>query len=135
SPLSAFLLLQGIETRTLRLERHVESARRVAEFHRDNRRVDWTNYVGFRDNPYHALASKYLDGKACSLLTFGVKVGYEGGARFYDVLEFFKRLVNIADPKSLACHPASTTHRQMPSAEQPRARPETIRLSVGLQAH
>lgn len=135
SPLSAFLLLQGIETLALRVERHVANARRVAEFLRDNRRVDWINYVGFRDNPYHALAAKYLDGKACSLLTFGVKGGYEGGAKFYDALKLFKRLVNIGDAKSLACHPASTTHRQMSGEEQLKAgvRPETIRLSVGLE--
>jgi O-acetylhomoserine (thiol)-lyase len=135
SPLSAFLLLQGIETLALRVERHVENARRVAEFLRDHRRVDWINYAGFSDNPYYALASKYLDGKACSLLTFGVKGGYEAGARFYDALKLFKRLVNIGDAKSLACHPASTTHRQMSSEERLKAgvKPETIRLSVGLE--
>src|SRR5215469_10711782 len=135
SPLSAFLLLQGIETLPLRVERHVENARRVAEFLRDHRRVDWVNYVGFPDSPYYALASKYFGGKACSLLTFGVKGGYAAGAKFYDALRLFKRLVNIGDAKSLACHPASTTHRQMSIDEQAKAgvRPETIRLSVGLE--
>ena len=135
SPLSAFLLLQGIETLPLRVERHVENARRVAEFLRDHRRVDWVNYAGFRDSPYYALASKYFGGKACSLLTFGVKGGYAAGAKFYDALRLFKRLVNIGDAKSLACHPASTTHRQMSIDEQAKAgvRPETIRLSVGLE--
>jgi O-acetylhomoserine (thiol)-lyase len=135
SPLSAFLLLQGIETLPLRVERHVENARKVAEFLRDHRRVDWINYVGFSDSPYHALALKYFGGRACSLLTFGVKDGFAAGAKFYDALRLFKRLVNIGDAKSLACHPASTTHRQMSIDEQAKAgvRPETIRLSVGLE--
>jgi O-acetylhomoserine (thiol)-lyase len=135
SPLSAFLLLQGIETLPLRVERHVENARQVAEFLRDHRRVDWLNYVGFPDSPYHALALKYFGGRACSLLTFGVKGGFEAGAKFYDALRLFKRLVNIGDAKSLACHPASTTHRQMSIDEQAKAgvMPETIRLSVGLE--
>jgi O-acetylhomoserine (thiol)-lyase len=135
SPLSAFLLLQGIETLPLRVERHVENARHVAEFLRDHRRVDWINYAGFPDSPYYALASKYFGGKACSLLTFGVKGGFTAGAKFYDALRLFKRLVNIGDAKSLACHPASTTHRQMSIDEQAKAgvSPETIRLSVGLE--
>ena len=135
SPLSAFLLLQGIETLPLRVERHVENARQVAEFLRDHRRVDWLNYAGFPESPYYTLASKYLGGRACSLLTFGVKGGFAAGAKFYDALRLFKRLVNIGDAKSLACHPASTTHRQMSVDEQAKAgvRPETIRLSVGLE--
>jgi O-acetylhomoserine (thiol)-lyase len=135
SPLSAFLLLQGIETLPLRVERHVENARGVAEFLRHHRRVDWLNYAGFPDSPYYALTSKYLGGRACSLLTFGVKGGFAAGAKFYDALRLFKRLVNIGDAKSLACHPASTTHRQMSIDEQAKAgvRPETIRLSVGLE--
>ena len=113
APLSAFLLLQGIETVALRVERHVENARRVAEFLRGDPRVDWVNYAGFPDNPYHALAQKYLGGRACSLLTFGVVGGLDAGKAFYDALKLFKRLVNMGDAKSLACHPASTTHRQM----------------------
>jgi O-acetylhomoserine (thiol)-lyase len=135
SPLSAFLLLQGIETVALRVERHVENGRRVAEFLRDDKRVAWVNYVGFSDNPYHQLAEKYLGGRACSLLTFGVKGGYQGGTRFYDALKLVKRLVNLGDAKSLACHPASTTHRQMPAADQKKAgvTPEMIRLSVGTE--
>src|SRR5216683_924438 len=108
SPLSAFLLLQGIETIALRIDRHVENAKRVAEFLRDDTRVDWVNYVGFPDNPYHALAQKYLGGRACSLMTFGIRGGFEGGTRFYDALKLVKRLVNLGDAKSLACHPAST---------------------------
>jgi O-acetylhomoserine (thiol)-lyase len=135
SPLSAFLLLQGIETVALRVERHVENARRVAEFLRGDKRVSWINYVGFPDNPYHQLAEKYLGGRACSLMTFGVDGGYTSGTRFYDALKLVKRLVNLGDAKSLACHPASTTHRQMSSADQQKAgvTPEMIRLSVGIE--
>ena len=122
SPLSAFLLLQGIETVALRVERHVENARQVAEFLRDDPRVEWVNYAGFPDSPYHALAQKYLGGRACSLLTFGVNGGLDAGKEFYDALKLFKRLVNIGDAKSLACHPASTTHRQMTAEEQRQGR-------------
>ena len=123
------------ETVALRVERHVENARRVAEFLRDDPRVGWVNYAGFADNPNYALAQKYLGGRACSLLTFGVGGGFEAGKRFYDALRLFKRLVNMGDAKSLACHPASTTHRQMSAQEQSHAgvRPEMIRLSVGIE--
>src|SRR6202163_2193024 len=133
--LSAFLLLQGIETVALRVERHVDNARRVAEFLRGDSRVDWVNYAGFADSPYHALARKYLGGRACSLLTFGVCGGFAAGQKFYDALALFKRLVNMGDAKSLACHPASTTHRQMSAEEQRKAgvKPEMIRLSVGIE--
>jgi len=135
APMSAFLLLQGIETVALRMERHVDNARHVAGFLHGDSRVDWVNYAGFSESPYHALARKYLDGRAPSLLTFGVKGGFEAGKKFYDALGLVKRLVNIGDAKSLACHPASTTHRQMPEAEQRKAgvAPETIRLSVGIE--
>jgi len=135
SPLSAFLLLQGIETIALRIDRHVENAKRVAEFLRDDTRVDWVNYVGFPDNPYHALAQKYLGGRACSLMTFGIRGGLEGGIKFYNALKLVKRLVNLGDAKSLACHPASTTHRQMSVEERLKAgvKPETIRLSIGIE--
>jgi O-acetylhomoserine (thiol)-lyase len=135
SPLSSFLLLQGIETVALRVERHVENARRVAEFLRQHPRVEWVNYAGFADNPYHGLARKYLGGRACSLLTFGIAGGVAAGKNFYDALNLFKRLVNMGDAKSLACHPASTTHRQMSAEEQGKAgvRPEMIRLSVGIE--
>jgi O-acetylhomoserine (thiol)-lyase len=135
SPLSAFLLLQGIETVALRVARHVENARRVAEFLREDRRVAWLNYVGFPDSPYYALAQKYLGGQACSLLTFGIHGGFEGGKKFYNALNLFKRLVNLGDAKSLACHPASTTHRQMSAEEQRKAgvAPEMIRLSIGIE--
>src|SRR5438874_2157351 len=135
SPLSAFLLLQGIETLVLRIERHVENGRRVAEFLRDHRGVAWVNYAAFPESPYYGLAKKYLDGRACSLMTFGIKGGFEAGKRFYDALTPGKRLVNLGDAKSLACHPASTTHRQMSAPEQRKAgvSAEMIRLSSGIE--
>jgi O-acetylhomoserine (thiol)-lyase len=135
APFSAFLLLQGIETVALRVERHVENGRRVAEFLRNDQRVEWVNYAGFPDSPYYALAKKYFGGRACSLFTFGVKGGFEAGKKFYDALQLVTRLVNMGDAKSLACHPASTTHRQMSTDEQAKAgvKPEMIRLSVGIE--
>jgi O-acetylhomoserine (thiol)-lyase len=134
-PMSAFLLLQGIETLPLRIERHVENGRGVAEFLRNDRRIEWVNYAGFPDNPYHRLAQKYLCGRACSLMTVGVNGGFAAAKRFYDALKLVKRVVNLGDSKSLACHPASTTHRQMSIEEQLKAgvRPETIRLSIGIE--
>ncbi len=135
SPMSAFLLLQGIESVAVRVERHVENARKVAEFLRGHQHVQWVNYAGFPDSPHYVLAQKYLDGRACSLITFGCSGGMAGGMRFYNALEMIKRLVNLGDAKTLACHPASTTHRQMSPEEQRRAGvlPETIRLSVGIE--
>jgi O-acetylhomoserine (thiol)-lyase len=135
SPLSAFLLLQGVETVALRVERHVENGRAVAGFLRNHAMVEWVNYAGFPDNPYHALAQKYLTGRACSLMTFGIKGGFGAAKKFYDALELVKRVVNLGDAKSLACHPASTTHRQMSAEEQRSAgvKPEMIRLSVGIE--
>jgi O-acetylhomoserine (thiol)-lyase len=93
------------------------------------------SYVGFADNPYYPLAQKYLGGRACSLMTFEIRGGVDGGTRFYDALKLFKRLVNLGDAKSLACHPASTTHRQMSAEEQRVAGvgPGTIRLSIGIE--
>lgn len=133
--MSAFLLLQGIETVALRVERHVANAREVAEHLRDHPAIAWVNYAGFADSPHHAMARKYLHGQGSSLLTFGLKGGFEAGKIFYDSLRLVKRLVNIGDAKSLACHPASTTHRQMTADEQRRAgvSPETIRISVGIE--
>jgi len=135
APMSAFLLLQGIETVALRVERHVENGRKVAEYLRKDPRVAWVSYAGFEDSPYYPMAVKYLAGRAASLLTFGVKGGLQAGKDFYDALGLIKRLVNIGDAKSLACHPASTTHRQMAPDEQLIAgvRPETIRLSIGIE--
>ena len=133
--MSAFLILQGIETLALRMERHVDNARRVAEFLAADRRVEWVDYAGFPASPHHAMAQKYLGGRAASLLTIGVVGGLDNAKAFYDALKLVKRLVNIGDARSLCCHPASTTHRQMTAAEQVRAgvSPETIRLSVGIE--
>ncbi len=135
SPFNAFLLLQGIETVALRMERHVENGRKVAEFLKSHPRVDWLNYAGFPDSPHYPLVQRYLGGNASSLLTFGIVGRLEAGKRFYDALGLIKRLVNMGDAKSLACHPASTTHRQMNKAEQAAAgvRPEMIRLSIGIE--
>jgi len=135
SPLSAFLLLQGVETVALRVERHVANGKAVAAFLTADSRVDWVNYAGHASHPSHVLANKYLGGNACALMTFGVKGGLAGGTRFYDALKLVKRLVNIGDTRSLACHPASTTHRQMSPDEQLRAgvKPEAIRLSIGIE--
>ena len=135
SPFNAFLLLQGIETVALRVERHVANARRVAEFLRADPRVASVSYAGFPDNPYYPLVQKYLGGRTCSLMTFAIRGGFDAGTRFYDALRLFKRLVNLGDAKSLACHPASTTHRQMSAQEQQQAGvgPETIRLSIGIE--
>jgi O-acetylhomoserine (thiol)-lyase len=136
SPMNAFLLLQGLETLALRMERHVENALKVAHYLQDHPQVAWVSYAGLPDHPHHALAHKYMGGKPSAILSFGLKEGYEAGVRFYDALQIFKRLVNIGDAKSLACHPASTTHRQMTEAEQAKAgvKPEMIRLSVGIEA-
>jgi O-acetylhomoserine (thiol)-lyase len=135
APFSAFLLLQGIETLPLRMERHVQNGNSVAEFLRQDRRVEWVNYAGFTDSPYYPLAQKYLSGHACSLLTFGLYGGYECAKEFYDALKLVKRLVNLGDAKTLVCHPASTTHRQMTAEEQRNAGvlPGMIRLSVGIE--
>jgi O-acetylhomoserine (thiol)-lyase len=135
SPFNAFLLLQGIETLPLRMERHVQNGRSVAEFLRQHRGVEWVNYAAFPESPYYSLALKYLSGQACSLLTFGIRGGFETAKVFYDALKLVKRLVNLGDAKTLACHPASTTHRQMTAEEQRNAGvlPEMIRLSVGIE--
>jgi O-acetylhomoserine (thiol)-lyase len=134
-PLSAFLLLQGIETMALRVERHVENARWVAEFLRADPRVAWVSYAGFPDSPHYRLAQKYLGGRPPSLLTFGVKGGFAAGRNVLNALRLFKRLVNMGDAKSLATHPASTTHRQLTPEELARVgvTPEMIRLSVGIE--
>ena len=136
SPMNAFLLLQGLETLALRMERHVDNAQAVAHYLQKHPKVAWVSYAGLPDHPHHALAQKYMGGHPSSILSFGLKRGYEAGVRFYDALQIFKRLVNIGDAKSLACHPASTTHRQMTESEQAKAgvRPEMIRLSVGIEA-
>jgi O-acetylhomoserine (thiol)-lyase len=135
SPLSSFLLLQGIETVALRVERHVSNGKSVAEFLRSHAMVEWVNYAGFPESPYHHLAQKYMRGQACSLMAFGIKGGFPAAVKFYDALKLILRLVNLGDAKSLACHPASTTHRQMTPEEQRAAgvSPEMIRVSVGIE--
>src|SRR5437588_3209259 len=135
APLNAFLLLQGIESVALRMERHVENARRVAEFLLDDIRVEWVNYAGCPESPYYRLTQKYLGGQACSIMTFGIRGGLTAGTRFYNALALIKRVVNLGDSKSLACHPASTTHRQMTPDEQAKAgvTPEMIRVSIGIE--
>ena len=97
--------------------------------------MEWSSWPGYADSPYHALAKKYLNGRGSSLITFGVKGGFEAGKKFYDALKLFKRLVNIGDAKSLSCHPASTTHRQLTPEELKRSgvTPEMIRLSIGIE--
>jgi O-acetylhomoserine (thiol)-lyase len=127
--------LQGVETVALRVERHVENGRKVAEFLHADPRVEWVGYAAFPESPYHALAQKYFNGQACSLMTVGIKGGYEAAVKFHDALKLITRLVNLGDAKSLACHPASTTHRQMSPEEQRVAgvMPEMIRLSIGIE--
>jgi len=135
APLSAFLLLQGLETLPLRLDRHEANARQIAASLREDPRVEWIGYAGFPDHPYYELAQRYLKGRVPSVLTFGPKGGYDAAIRFFDALQLFKRLVNLGDAKSLVSHSASTTHRQLTPDELRAAgiEPETIRLSVGLE--
>ena len=135
SPFNAFQLLQGIETLNLRMERHCANTQAVAEYLHSHANVEWVSYAGLSDHPHHALAQQYMGGKASGILTFGVKGGFDAGVKFYDALQLFKRLVNIGDAKSLACHPASTTHRQLTEDEQRAVgvAPEAIRLSVGIE--
>ena len=139
SPFNAFLILQGIETLALRLDRISENAVKVAQHLSTHPKVAWVNYAGLEGHPDHALVKKYLSGKASGLLTFGVKSpagqGREAGARFLDALALFTRLVNIGDAKSLATHPASTTHRQLNAEELKKTgvTEDTVRLSVGIE--
>ncbi|WP_290653943.1 O-acetylhomoserine aminocarboxypropyltransferase/cysteine synthase family protein [Idiomarina sp.] len=136
SPFNAFLLLQGLETLSLRMERHCENAVRVVEFLQQHPQVEWVNFAGSADHPHNELVQKYISGGVpASLLTFGIKGGFEAGVSFYDKLALFKRLVNIGDAKSLACHPASTTHRQLSAEEQAKVgvKPEAIRLCIGIE--
>lgn len=135
SPFNSFQILQGIETLALRVDRIVENAVKVARYLREHAKVEWVNYAGLPDHPDHALVQKYLGGKAPGLFTFGVKGGRDAGARFQDALQLFTRLVNIGDAKSLATHPASTTHRQLNPEELQKAgvREETVRLSIGIE--
>ncbi|HUG57414.1 MAG TPA: bifunctional O-acetylhomoserine aminocarboxypropyltransferase/cysteine synthase [Candidimonas sp.] len=135
SPFNAFLILQGIETLSLRMERHTENALKVAQFLQQHSQVSWVKYAGLPDHPEHALAQKYMGGKPASILSFGIKGGSAAGAQFIDALKLILRLVNIGDAKSLACHPASTTHRQLNAAELASAGvgEDMVRLSIGLE--
>ncbi len=135
APLNAFLILQGLETLPLRMERHLENARAVVAFLRSDRRIAWVNWPGLPDSPFYPLCHKYLGGRGISLVTFGVVGGFEAGRRMFNALRLFTRMVNMGDAKSLVTHPASTTHRQLSAEEHRKAgvRPEMIRLSVGLE--
>ena len=139
SPFNAFLILQGIETLSLRMDRISDSAVQVARYLKGHAKVAWVNYAGLEDHADHALVKKYLSGKASGLLTFGLKCppgeGRKAGARFLDALQLFTRLVNIGDVRSLATHPASTTHRQLSPSEMVTAgvSEDTVRLSIGLE--
>ena len=117
------------------MERHCDNALAVAEYLENHDQVEWVQYGGLSSSPYHALAQKYCGGKPSSPLTFGIKGGYENAVKFYDALKLFKRLVNIGDAKSLACHPASTTHRQLTEEEQANAgvTQDLIRLCIGIE--
>ncbi len=139
SPFNAFLILQGVETLALRMERISENALKIARHLKSHAKISWVNYAGLEDHPDHALVKKYLSGKASGLLTFGLKgpagQGRERGARFLDALQLFTRLVNIGDVRSLATHPASTTHRQLSAAELEKSgvSEDSVRLSVGIE--
>ncbi|MGO4391208.1 bifunctional O-acetylhomoserine aminocarboxypropyltransferase/cysteine synthase [Variovorax sp. M-6] len=135
SPFNAFLILQGLETLALRMERHTENALKVARYLSTHPQVAWVKYAGLPDHPEHALAVRYTDGRPASILSFGIKGGQEAGARFIDALQLVVRLVNIGDAKSLACHPASTTHRQLNDEELEKAGVprDMVRLSIGIE--
>ncbi|HEX5371579.1 MAG TPA: aminotransferase class I/II-fold pyridoxal phosphate-dependent enzyme [Aquabacterium sp.] len=135
SPFNAFMILQGIETLGLRMDRISSNALKIAQFLQKHPRVSWVNYAGLSDHPEHPMVQKYLSGQASGLLTFGVPGGREGGARFLDGLKLFTRLVNIGDVRSLATHPASTTHRQLDPTELAKTgvTEDTVRLSIGIE--
>jgi O-acetylhomoserine (thiol)-lyase len=135
SPFNSFLILQGLETLALRMDRHCENATAVARYLQSHPKVAWVNYAGLPEHSSYGLIQRYFGGKASGLLTFGVKGGREAGARFQDALKLVTRLVNIGDAKSLACHPASTTHRQLSPDELKRAgvSEDMVRLSIGIE--
>ncbi len=140
SPLNAFLILQGIETLALRMDRICDNTLTVAKYLQQHAKVAWVNYAGLPDHADHGLVQKYMGGRASGILSFGVKGegdtgGIEAGSRFQDALKLILRLVNIGDAKSLACHPASTTHRQLSPAEMAKAgvTPDMVRLSIGIE--
>ncbi len=135
SPFNSFLVLQGIETLPVRMDRHCENALAVAHFLRRQPKVRWVNYAGLTDHPDHHLVQKYMSGKAAGILSFGIEGGREAGARFIDALKLAVRLVNIGDAKTLACHPATTTHRQLGAEELKTAgvSEDLVRLSIGIE--
>ena len=135
SPMNAFLILQGMQTLPLRMERHCDNALAVANYLNEHPRVEWVRFAGLPDSPYYDLAQKYTNGKPSALMTFGIKGGFDAGVKFYDALNLFLRLVNIGDTKSLAAHPASTTHRQLSESELESAgvTPDMIRLCIGIE--
>ena len=135
SPFNAFLILQGLETLALRMERHVANAEAVCAYLEAHDQVSWVNYPGLKDNKYYQLSQKYLGGKASAILSFGVKGGQEAATKFIDALQMIKRLVNIGDAKTLACHPASTTHRQLDVDELGKAGVslDMVRLAIGIE--
>ena len=135
SPMSAFMLLQGLETLHVRMDRHVANANRVAEFLEAHPQVAWVNFPSLASSPYRDLAKKYLPKGTGSIMTFGIKGGAQAGEKFIDACQFLSHLANVGDAKTLVIHPASTTHRQLSEDEQIRAgvRPEMIRLSIGIE--
>lgn len=135
SPFNAFLILQGLETLALRMDRHVENAMAVANHLKNNAQISWINYAGLESDKYHDLAQRMASGKPSSIISFGIKGGEEAGSKFIDALQLIKRLVNIGDAKSLACHPASTTHRQLNEDELKTAgvSADLVRISVGIE--
>lgn len=135
SPMNSFMILQGIETLPLRMARHCENAIDVANYLSSHKKVSWVRYAGSVDHEDYKLLEKYCSGHAASILSFGIKGGAEGGGKFIDALKLFTRLVNIGDAKSLACHPATTTHRQLSPEELTKAgvSDDLIRLSVGIE--
>jgi len=135
APFNAWLLLQGLETLPVRMERHCENAMRVAQFLESHPKVTWVNYPGLPGNRYHALAQRYLPKGAGSLLSFGIRGGFDAGVRFIEGLQFVSHLANIGDAKSLVIHPASTTHRQLSEEDLVKAGvpPDMVRLSIGLE--
>ncbi|WP_426370479.1 O-acetylhomoserine aminocarboxypropyltransferase/cysteine synthase family protein [Pseudocolwellia sp. HL-MZ7] len=135
SPHSAFLIMQGLETLCLRMERHCENALKVANYLKNHDKINWVNYAALPTSPYNDLCHKITSGKSSGILSFGIKGGSEAGGRFIDALEMILRLVNIGDAKSLACHPASTTHRQLNAEELKSAgvSEDLVRISVGIE--
>jgi O-acetylhomoserine (thiol)-lyase len=135
APMTSFMALQGMETLPLRMDRICENALAVAKHLQKHKQVEWVRYAGLSDSPFKALADKYMGGRASGILSFGIKGGMAAATRFIDALGLITRLVNIGDAKSLACHPASTTHRQLSPEEQKSSgvSEDLVRLSIGIE--